>query len=83
MIFQLQTIFLPALHDTTRDEIAFYDEDTLSENNKALHQQNVITFTKALDNNAKERSRRFDTIDTSDTLEKSSRKSKTSFFIFI
>ena len=51
-----ETQFLPALHDTTRDEIAFYDEETLSENNKALHQQNVITFTKALDNNAKERS---------------------------
>lgn len=70
------TQFLPALHDTTRDEIAFYDEDTLSENNKTLHQQNVITFTKALDNNAKERSRRFDTIDTSDTLEKVHEKVK-------
>jgi uncharacterized protein YbcC (UPF0753/DUF2309 family) len=66
----IPTQFLPALHDTTRDEIAFYDEDTLSDDNKALHQQNVITFTKALDNNAKERSRRFDTIDSSDTLEK-------------
>lgn len=70
------TQFLPALHDTTRDEIAFYDEDTLSENNKALHQQNVITFTKALDNNAKERSRRFDTIDSKDTLEKVHEKVK-------
>ncbi len=70
------TQFLPALHDTTRDEIAFYDEETLSENNKALHQQNVITFTKALDNNAKERSRRFDTIDTTDTLEKVHEKVK-------
>lgn len=70
------TQFLPALHDTTRDEIAFYDEDTLSDDNKTLHQQNVITFTKALDNNAKERSRRFDTIDTSDTLEKVHEKVK-------
>jgi uncharacterized protein YbcC (UPF0753/DUF2309 family) len=70
------TQFLPALHDTTRDEIAFYDEDTLSEDNKTLHQQNVITFTKALDNNAKERSRRFDTINTSDTLEKVHEKVK-------
>lgn len=70
------TQFLPALHDTTRDEIAFYDEETLSENNKALHQQNVITFTKALDNNAKERSRRFDTIDSTDTLEKVHEKVK-------
>jgi uncharacterized protein YbcC (UPF0753/DUF2309 family) len=64
------TQFLPGLHDTTRDEIAFYDEDTLSSSNKSLHHENAITFTKALDLNAKERSRRFDTVDTSQTLEK-------------
>ena len=38
--------------------------------------QFLITFTKALDNNAKERSRRFDTINTSDTLEKVHEKVK-------
>ena len=70
------TQFLPALHDTTRDEIAFYDEDTLSDINKALHQQNVITFAKALEHNAKERSRRFDTIETNESLEKVHEKVK-------
>jgi uncharacterized protein YbcC (UPF0753/DUF2309 family) len=63
------TQFLPALHDTTRDEIAFYDEDTLTEFNRNLHQHNELTFLKALDHNAKERSRRFDTIDTKKTLK--------------
>ena len=70
------TQFLPALHDTTRDEIAFYDEDILLNANKVLHHQNEITFIKALHNNAKERSRRFDTINTSDSLEKVHEKVK-------
>ncbi len=70
------TQFLPALHDTTRDEIAFYDEDVLTNVNKVYHHQNAITFAKALHNNAKERSRRFDTIDTSDSLVKVHEKVK-------
>ncbi len=65
-----ETQFLPALHDTTRDEIAFYDEDILNDSNKTLHHDNKITFEKALANNAKERSRRFETIDSSETIEK-------------
>jgi len=65
-----ETQFLPALHDTTRDEITFYQEDTLSENNKNLHQQNEILFEEALLNNAKERSRRFDTVDSTQSLKK-------------
>jgi uncharacterized protein len=65
-----ETQFLPALHDTTRDDITFYDVDTLNEVNMELHQQNVIVFEAALDNNAKERSRRFDTIDSTQSLKK-------------
>lgn len=61
--------FLPALHDTTRDEIVFYDEDSLSELNKELHLMNELVFSIALDHNAKERSRRFDTIDSSKSLK--------------
>lgn len=64
------TQFLPALHDTTRDEIQFYDEEDLSELNQKLHLQNQKVFAKALQNNAKERSRRFDTINSADSLEK-------------
>jgi uncharacterized protein YbcC (UPF0753/DUF2309 family) len=64
------TQFLPALHDTTRDEIQFYDEESLSELNQRIHIQNQEIFATALRNNAKERSRRFDTINSSDSLEK-------------
>lgn len=65
-----ETQFLPALHDTTRDEITFYQEESLSESNNILHQQNAIVFEAALDNNAKERSRRFDTVDSTQSLKK-------------
>ncbi|MFT6638625.1 MAG: hypothetical protein ACJAYP_001202 [Flavobacterium sp.] len=64
------TQFLPGLHDTSRDEIAFYDEELLSSSNKSLHDQNRMTFTKALDFNALERSRRFDTVNTNQSVEK-------------
>ncbi|ASL26093.1 YbcC family protein [Azotobacter chroococcum] len=53
------TQFVGALHDTTRDEIAFYDESSLSPDNHARHQANTAVFDKALALNAKERSRRF------------------------
>lgn len=58
------TQFLGGLHDTTRDEFSFYDEDNLSEINRNRHTQNLLTFNKALDLNAKERSRRFMSIST-------------------
>lgn len=70
------TQFIPALHDTTRDEMVFYDEDILSPENKKLHHQNEIVFSKALANNAKERSRRFDTIDSTQPLNKVHEKVK-------
>jgi uncharacterized protein YbcC (UPF0753/DUF2309 family) len=59
-----ETKFLGALHDTTRDEIVFYDENSLDENQSSLHQVNIENFRKALAQNAKERSRRFSTINT-------------------
>lgn len=58
------TQFLGGLHDTTTDEIMFYDEDFLSDTNKLLHQEHLLIFEKALDANSKERSRRFESIDT-------------------
>ncbi|RYF69164.1 MAG: DUF2309 family protein, partial [Cytophagaceae bacterium] len=58
------TQFIGALHDTTRDEIAFFDVDSLTVANQAAHQQNEAIFADALDRNAKERSRRFMSIDT-------------------
>ncbi|MCH3884501.1 YbcC family protein [Tenacibaculum aquimarinum] len=53
------TLFLGGLHDTTRDEIRFYDDYKLPAQHLELHQQNVSAFAKALDNNAKERARQF------------------------
>jgi hypothetical protein len=59
-----ETQFLGGLHDTTRDEIVFFDEGSLSLKHVALHQANLKVFAKALDQNAKERSRRFVSINT-------------------
>jgi hypothetical protein len=58
------TQFVGALHDTTRDEVVFYDEDTLNPENAANHPRDVKAFELALDANAKERSRRLVSIDT-------------------
>jgi uncharacterized protein len=53
------TQFIGGLHDTTRDEIVFFDEDSLSKLNLENHNKNEVIFAMALDYNAKERSRRF------------------------
>lgn len=58
------THFVSALHDTTRDDIVFYDEDKLSAEHQKLHAQCVEIFSKAADYNSKERSRRFESIDS-------------------
>ncbi|MFN8436316.1 MAG: DUF2309 domain-containing protein [Cytophagales bacterium] len=58
------TQFVGALHDTTTDDILYFDETILSVKNVELHKQYKITFKKALDLNAKERSRRFESIDS-------------------
>ncbi len=59
-----KTQFLGGMHDTTRDEFEFYDEDALTEDNLWAHKKHLETFDKALSINAKERSRRFLSIDT-------------------
>ncbi len=58
------------LHDTAGDEIEYYDEEILNVENKKLHQLNKLAFEKALDLNAKERTRRFASIDTKQSLTK-------------
>ena len=58
------TQFIGGLHDTTRDEIIYFDEDTLTADNSNRHKINTTNINKALDFNAKERSRRFESIDT-------------------
>ena len=64
------TQFVGGMHDTAADRIEFYDEAVLTDANINYHRQNKITFEKALDLNAKERSRRFASINTKSSLEK-------------
>lgn len=71
------TQFIAAVHDTTRDEIIFFDKDLdCSASNYQLHRRNIKTFIKALKLNAKERSRRFDMINTKDNLNSVHRQIK-------
>jgi uncharacterized protein YbcC (UPF0753/DUF2309 family) len=60
------TQFVGGIHDTTRDEIMFFDEEHLSDHNRDAHLCNVAVFNTALQLNAAERSRRFELIDSMD-----------------
>lgn len=59
IVIPVETQFIGALHDTSRDELMYYDLNALSESNQLKHVGNIQNFEKALANNAKERSRRF------------------------
>jgi uncharacterized protein len=65
-----ETQFVGALHDTAADEIEFYDLSELNSINRENHEKNALIFERALDLNAKERSRRFASINTKGSLEK-------------
>ncbi len=56
------TQFIGALHDTAADEIAFFDTKFLNVENSKNHARNLEIFENALDLNARERSRRFASI---------------------
>lgn len=58
------TQFVGGLHDTAADEIVWYDVQGLNPENVAKHAKNSAGFETALDLNAKERSRRFASINT-------------------
>ena len=64
------THFVGVLHDTSRDEFAYFDLSVLSTENLKRHNENVIVFNKALDFNATERSRRFVVMDTNRNTKK-------------
>jgi len=64
------TFFVGALHDTTRDEIQFYDEDAIPYSLTQLHEKNTITFNKSLELNARERSYRFEMINQNQSNKK-------------
>ncbi|MEK7184502.1 MAG: putative inorganic carbon transporter subunit DabA, partial [Patescibacteria group bacterium] len=64
------TQFIGSMHDTASDEIRFYDEGALTEKNSQLHSKNKQLFEHALDLDAKERSRRFMSINTKQRIKK-------------
>ena len=70
------TEFIGGMHDTTRDEFRFYDEDLLAPANSKLHEKNIDVFEHALKANAKERSRRMVTIDSKASLDQIHEKVK-------
>src|SRR5690606_14657194 len=71
-----ETQFVGGLHDTTRDEVEFYDEGFLTEKNQNYHAENIIVFNKSLSENAKERSRRFLLTDSQGEAEQIHKKVK-------
>lgn len=58
------TLFVGALHDTTRDEIQYFDHVITGEDHLHMHEKNRESIVKALKANARERSFRFDSIDS-------------------
>jgi len=64
------TQFVGGLHDTAADEIEFYDASILTADNAAKHRVNQVAFEHALDLNAKERSRRFASINVRQDIKK-------------
>ncbi|MFM7296222.1 MAG: putative inorganic carbon transporter subunit DabA, partial [Planctomycetota bacterium] len=58
------TLFVAGLHDTSRDEFTFYGEASLPAPHAEAHARHAQAIARALDLNAKERSRRFESIDT-------------------
>ncbi len=64
------TRFVGAIHDTTRDDIDFFDEHLLSIEQKEHHVKAKDIFERAMTLNAKERSRRFLMIDSTKSAKK-------------
>lgn len=64
-----ETQFIGSMHDTAADIMGYYDEVVLSPENRNRHEENIRNFETALNLNAKERSRRFASINTRQQLE--------------
>ncbi len=65
-----QTQFIGSMHDTAADVMGYYDEEILSPANAERHAANILNFETALNLNAKERSRRFASINTRQKMER-------------
>jgi uncharacterized protein YbcC (UPF0753/DUF2309 family) len=68
LVIPSDTMFVGSMHDTASDQIAFYDESVRVSKHSSLHRNNKEAFEKALETNAKERTRRFASIDTKKSL---------------
>ncbi|MDX1908401.1 MAG: DUF2309 domain-containing protein [Bacteroidia bacterium] len=64
LVIPEETWFVGGLRDTTRDDVVFYDTHTLPGGLDTLHAEINLLFEQALDLNAKERSRRFEMVNT-------------------
>ncbi len=69
IVIPATTQFIGSMHDTAADVWGYYDEDILTPANAQLHLINKQNFETALNLNAKERSRRFASINTKQELE--------------
>lgn len=77
------TQFIGAMHDTASDEIRYYDVGSLTQANQTLHEQHARLIENALDLNAKERARRFASIDITRDIKRireAIKKRSTSYF---
>lgn len=70
IIIPSDTVFIPCMHDTASDMIGFFDDAALSDEQNTLHLEVKNSFERALDLNAKERSRRFASIKTQAPIKK-------------
>lgn len=64
-----KTSFIGCMHDTAADVMGYYDEETVHPDNAEQHFINKQNFETALNLNAKERSRRFASINTRQGME--------------
>ena len=69
------TQFVGVLHDTSRDEFTYYDVDVLPASHQSSMETHKKQFEKALELNAAERSRRFETLSVS-TLKQTHKRVK-------
>jgi len=74
IVLPKDTHFFGALHDTTRDEIEFFDEASLPWLSIDEHLKHQFTFKKALVHNARERARRFESINPKSSLRRINNK---------
>ncbi len=78
-----QTRFIGALHDTTRDEVVYFDVHSADLKERALHHRFVMGMKQALVDNARERAIRFPSVHRSDSdarLMRAIRKRSFAFF---